>query len=808
MGNKKREKQRSDQANQPVDITQVQQQLGQYHQIAQAVRSSATPVQVETAIASINEMPEATQVAFLKALTKEGTLDAADVLQAVNTFAAAKETRKAARRALIQLEEIHLYPHWKPPVAPAPIVEPDVDLNTPAHFWQALYTDTRETGQMQLLLFFEQGYKDVRMMGFLLEFWHDGIKDFFTRVINKRQAEEQIAYMRSQPTDIRLTNCTLAEGRRLIEEALATNKRTGTSPHPDYRRNLSLIERLVLHPATEDEAFADSKDDESDEAGESLDPYASLSSLLEEVFAMSEAGELTASLLQDWVDEDYEAVYDQLASDSPLRDGLSRDEWIARRRAWNAEAKPANFRSTFMREREADDEEAPLIVDAGWSFEFTDTPLSSELKELPTATAVYQETRRHWFWSSYTFIEEDGELRLHSITDEGAALRNLSIEELKQHLDEIAALAADRLEQLREEAEEEYEDEEDEDIEEDEAEDIEDEEDEEDEDLEFGNMASRLQEALQVTSTALHYADALIARSPLDSPEIYNTAFDQAEILQDHERAAVYMQRQMEHFPDLRADALQKLAIVHFAMSEAYDEEENDEQKIRFFDLAEKDLRTSLALKKTSFGAVMLAQTLIAQRKQLDEAEELLHQAQEFETSPRETTLIEAGLALLAQNKEDYAQALLHYQRAADISPDFPGIWYSLGQIQYKLEQYEAAEQSFLRATEENPEQLDAYMNLAFIYSDQQHDLAKALEILEEGLEENPDSAELMASLTLLHLENKDLLNAHAYLVDAENTDPELEIVQLARQRYNAEKAAQRQSSKPKSKQHKPKKKR
>src|SRR5581483_6002392 len=452
MGHKKRDKQQSDLANQPVDITQVQQQLGQYHQMAQAVRSSVTPAQAEAAIASINEMPEATQAAFLKALTKEGTLDAADVLQAVNAFAAVKETRKAARRALIQLEEVHLYPHWKPPVA-APPVESDIDLNAPAHFWQALYTNTRETGQMQLLLFFEQGYKDVRMMGFLLEFWHDGVKDFFTRIINKRQAEEQIAYMRSQPTDIRLTNCTLEDGRRLIEEALVTNQRTGTSPHLDYRRNLPLIERLVLHPATEDEAFEDSEDDESEEDEEILDPYASLSSLLEEVFAMSEAGELTASLLQYWVDGDYEAVYDQLASDSPLRDGLSRDEWIARRRAWNAEAKPANFRSTFMRERDSDDEEAPFIVDAGWSFEFTDTPLSSELKELPTATAVYQETRRHWFWSSYTFIEEDGELRLHSITDEGATLQNLSIEELKGHLDEFAKLAADRLEQLREEAE-------------------------------------------------------------------------------------------------------------------------------------------------------------------------------------------------------------------------------------------------------------------------------------------------------------------------------------------------------------------
>jgi len=816
MGNKKRDKQRSELANQSVDMTQVQQQVEQYHQVAQAIRSSITPAQVETALAPINELPEATQVAFLKALTKEGTLDAADLLQAVNAFAAAKETRKAARRALIQLEEIHLYPHWKPPATPSPVAEPDIDLSIPARFWQALYTDSRETGQMQLMLFFEQGrnYQDVRMMGFLLEFWHDGVKDFFTRVISKRQAEDQITHMRSQLADISLANCTLEEGRRLLEEALATNKRAGTVPHPDYRRNLPLIQHLVLHPAAADEAFEDSEDDELEEDEESFDPYASLSSLLAEVFAMSEAGGLTTSILEDWVGGDYAAFYDQLASDSPLRDGLARDEWIARRRAWSAEANPTNYRQTFMRERAADDDEAPIIVDAGWSFECTDTPLSGDLKELPVATAVSQETRRHWFWSSYTFIEEDGELRLQSITDEGTALRNLSVEELKGHLDEIAELAADRLEQLREEAEEEYEDDEDEDIEdEDEDEDIDEDEDEEDdededEDLEFGNMANRLQEALQVTTTALHYADALIAQAPLDSPEVYNTAFDQAEILQDHERAAVYMQRQMEHFPDLRADALQKLAIVHFAMSEAYNEEEDEEQQQRFFELAEKDLRASLALKKTPFGSVMLAQTLIARGKQFDEAEELLHQAQEFETSPRETTLIEVGLAMLAQNKEDDAQALLHYQRAADISPDFPGVWVSLGLLQRKLEQYEAAEQSFLRAIEENPEQPEAYVNLAAIYMDQQHDLAKALEILEEGLEENPDAAELMAYLSIVHLQNKDLQNAYAYLVDAENTDPELEIVQVARQRYNAEKTAQRQSPKQKSKQHKPKKKR
>ncbi len=817
MGNKKRDKQRSDLAHQPVDTMQVQQQLEQYHQVAQAVRSSVTPAQVETAIASINEMPEASQAAFLKALTKEGTLDAADLLQAVNAFAAVKETRKAARRALIQLEEIHLYPHWKPPVASSPIVEPDIDLTTPARFWQALFTDTHETGQMQLMLFFEQGhnYQDVRMMGFLLEFWHDGVKDFFTRVISKRQAEEQIARMRSQLLEIGLTNCTLEEGRRLIEEALATNKRAGTKPHSDYRRYLPLIQRLVLNPSNRDEAFEDSEEGELGDDEEIFSPYASLSSLLEEVFAISETAELTASILQDWVDGDYEAVYDQLASDSPLRDGLSRDEWIAHRRAWNVEAGPANFRHTYIRERDADNDEAPLIVDAGWSFEFTDTLLSDTLKELPVAAAIYPETRRHWFWSSYTFVEEDGEPRLHSVTDEDAALRNLSVAELKARLDEIAELASDRLEQLKEKAGEEFEDEDE--LDEDEDEELEDEldededeelEDDEDEDLEFGDMANHLQEALQVTTTALHYADALIAQAPLDSPEIYNTAFEQAEILQDHERAAVYVQQQMEHFPDLRADALQKLAIVHFAMSEAYDEEEDEAQKVRFFEMAEKDLRASLDLKKTPFGAVMLAQTLIAQRKGFDEAEELLHQAQEFETAPRETTLIEVGLGLLAQHKEDYEQALLHYQHAAEISPDFPGIWFSIGQMQRQLGQYEAAEENFVRAIEENPELIEGYVNLASIYMDHRHDPAQAQEILEEGLEENPDSAELMASLALLHMQNKDLRSAYDYLVDAENTDPGLEIVQLARQRYNTEKTAQRQSPKAKSKQQKHKKKR
>src|SRR5690348_4077718 len=47
-------------------------------------------------------------------------------------------------------------------------------------------------------------------------------------------------------------------------------------------------------------------------------------------------------------------------------------------------------------------------IETGWSIKMDETPLSDTLPELPKATAIYTESGRHWFWASYTLVQEHG----------------------------------------------------------------------------------------------------------------------------------------------------------------------------------------------------------------------------------------------------------------------------------------------------------------------------------------------------------------------------------------------------------------
>ncbi len=85
---------------------------------------------------------------------------------------------------------------------------------------------------------------------------------------------------------------------------------------------------------------------------------------------------------------------------------------------------------------------------------------------------------------------------------------------------------------------------------------------------------------------------------------------------------------------------------------------------------------------------------------------------------PKESTLAEAGLGHIAQEQENYEQALQHYQRAIEISPDLPGLWFNIGLMQRQLGQLEEAEKSHLRSIDENPTETGAYIDLAGIYTD------------------------------------------------------------------------------------------
>src|SRR5205807_10065988 len=116
----------------------------------------------------------------------------------------------------------------------------------------------------------------------------------------------------------------------------------------------------------------------------------------------------------------YKFSFDVLSSDSVIRNGLSKDDWVERRRAWAKEAQPKEYKTEFSRELDPEqtnidlatslnEEDMPEIrkYEVGWSMSMSDTPLNegavnwaSTIEQLPATTAVYAETGRHWFWAT------------------------------------------------------------------------------------------------------------------------------------------------------------------------------------------------------------------------------------------------------------------------------------------------------------------------------------------------------------------------------------------------------------------------
>src|SRR6185369_10238212 len=137
-------------------------------------------------------LDEATQMALLKGLVHVRDSDAADLMLAMHELAPAKTVRKEARRTLIQLAGAKVYPSWTPEPEATNVV--GVAVEQPPRFWKGQVAEIRETGEMEMILCWEQGveYNDVRMLSFLLDFWREGVKDFFTETGTRTYIERRI----------------------------------------------------------------------------------------------------------------------------------------------------------------------------------------------------------------------------------------------------------------------------------------------------------------------------------------------------------------------------------------------------------------------------------------------------------------------------------------------------------------------------------------------------------------------------------------------------------------------------------------
>jgi tetratricopeptide (TPR) repeat protein len=153
--------------------------------------------------------------------------------------------------------------------------------------------------------------------------------------------------------------------------------------------------------------------------------------------------------------------------------------------------------------------------------------------------------------------------------------------------------------------------------------------------------------------------------------------------------------------------------------------------------------------------------------------------------------------------REDYEEALPHFQRVVEIDPNFANGWYNIGQAQQGLDDDEGAKDSYRRAIELESTNVMAYTELADIYVEAD-EIPEARKVLQQGVQANPESAELLTLLSATYIDS-DLRRAEELLEQAENLDPDMEIVQMYRQIINMRKQAQRL---PSGKKPKPKKKR
>ncbi|HEX4203170.1 MAG TPA: tetratricopeptide repeat protein [Ktedonobacteraceae bacterium] len=662
-----------------ADTTQVQAQLANYQAIADQLNDNDSPDQDQESLESILTLDVPVQIAYIQALVKEKNTAAADILQAINNYASAKDVRKEARRSLIKLESISVYPEWTPPV-------------------------------------------------------------------------------------------------------------------------ISLVEPMFGKSASnQDESMDD-------------DLFSFLPPELANLLPSAQHESIVRDFLLSWADGDYKTAYNNLASDSPIREGLTRQQWVKRRQQWAEQAQPKSFKALSAKVHDENNDPSATTLEMSWSLIFhSDTaPDSEPLPELPATTLLYPDTQRHWCWATYTFVREDDKLRIYDFVDEGAHALQLPDEVLQQRIDDFTKQADEELKALQEAQDnteqklgeltepQDEEDEEDED-----EEDWDDEENLLDDSL--TDMMMRAGEAFYAASKALHYRDAMLARSPQDAT-LYDAGYDLATLMMDEERAAAYMQLMAEHVPSKRAEALQKLASALVLATTHYDDEEDEDENEEKIDLflqrAEETLREAITISNDSFNLVMLAQVLITKEEnETTEAEDLLQKALASNPDERTATLGNVSMGRIEQGRDNHRKALPYYEEAARISPDFPNIWTHLGLTRIELEQIDEAEQNLLHAVELDSEDTSAYSGLAFLYTIKKHDLNRAEEVLEEGLEFNPGSAELLIALTKVDIEKGDLEAAEENLSEAEEVEPDNPFIEETRMVLDQLKALRRGPKRAKHKQ-------
>jgi tetratricopeptide (TPR) repeat protein len=656
-----------------------------------------------------------------------------EVAHALGELSRDSGAAREARRARIRLRSAGARPTLD--LAPASVAP-----STPAEpvrrarLVEAAATRTRQEGEISLATAWQEGDDPdiVRGCMLLLDYWRDGVKGFtLTSPMTIRRFHTEVIDSLQKETDAQVTPVGWAFARRLVQEALDINAWRGTQPDADYRVNEKwLASRLLNVPDTEEARAAIAEEDERF-AREGDRPL---------IADDLEPDELILDWLGMWSFGDFGGAYDALAPEHPIRHELSREAYVASRRAWFDEAQPVSMRITLVREQEqrasalwvpgAAGQAAPgrsRDFEAFWSLNLKDSERGGTLAELPMATILSRETGRHWFWTGYTLVKDAnyGIWLISKTRDEGATSQALTIEELQKRIADAKAAAQAVIESNP------------------------------------GEITSdQAQEALRTLTGALtvamHYRDALSVRLPLDET-IYRDSLDDARTIRADERAAAILERLESRFPGRGRTAFE-LGGEYYLVSTQVGQQGDIAAQHVWQDRAIQALRKAVELEPTAEHLQGLGEVLV-ESGHYGQAIETLHLAarQDPDRASVHSDLADAIMAaatgedldtldVTADVSEDAdrqrmrqagREALGELREAQRLDPNLPTILARIGSIYQVLGQSEDALVAFQEAVRHDPQDAQAHYTLGSLYLER-NEPEKAVPELERAAEMAP----------------------------------------------------------------------
>ena len=224
---------------------------------------------------------------------------------------------------------------------------------------------------------------------------------------------------------------------------------------------------------------------------------------------------------------------------------------------------------------------------------------------------------------------------------------------------------------------------------------------------------------------------------------------------------------------------MQRLGAVQISLAERYAELRLTERAKYFENLGETTLRSVLN-ESDPMGYLLLAEFLLS-REKFDEAEQAFFKARELAQENDVKAQIEFDMASLEINRRRFAEALPYLENVAELAPNYPDLWSTLGFVHRTQMNYPEAEVYYKRALEEYQPDIRVYSDLTNIYLTQR-EFNKARDLISQGIRALPQSAHLRALMATVYFHQNDRRRAKEYLEEAERINPNLDIVQAVRE--------------------------